>query len=173
MLHPAQEESFNEALAASTDAAESEALQRGKIQNKCLKLVGQIQVLLIKQAQGQDVAAKLDEQQTKLAKNVADDAANAGADSISFLSVGGDAAAGPAAATAVEDTPAGTADADASADPAGDEAALGQDIAIVDPASVAASAFAAVTAVAPVTAAVAEDVVASSADVITDFVELP
>ena len=150
-------------------------MQRGKIQNKCLKLVGQIQVLLIKQAQGQDVTAKLDEQQTKLAKNAADDAANAGADSISFLSVGGEAAAGAGSDTAVEDISAASASGageDASAGSA-DGAAIVQDIAAVEPTSDTASVSATDAAAGPVTTSVAKDATPSGDASTTDFVELP
>ncbi|KAK0746195.1 hypothetical protein B0T18DRAFT_446769 [Schizothecium vesticola] len=72
---------FNEAIAAAggTGSAAGTALQVGKIKNKVLKLQLSVLRLGAEVAQGrQDRAAKLQEQRTKLAKNVELDRAAAG-----------------------------------------------------------------------------------------------
>ncbi|KAK4230545.1 hypothetical protein QBC38DRAFT_356970 [Podospora fimiseda] len=63
---------FNEAIntAGGEKTAAGAALQRGKIKNKVLKLQLQVMTLTIEGARGRDTAAKLAEQQKKLAKNV-------------------------------------------------------------------------------------------------------
>lgn len=53
-------------------------MQNGKIKNKVLKLMATVIKLEAQQAQGQDVAAKLAEETTKLNNNIATDEANAG-----------------------------------------------------------------------------------------------
>ncbi|WVQ73590.1 hypothetical protein IAR50_003169 [Cryptococcus sp. DSM 104548] len=74
----AETDQFNSAIdAASGDAAD--ALSAGKIANKVLKLTGEIQALNIQQAQGDDNADKIAEEQTKLDTNVATDEKSAGA----------------------------------------------------------------------------------------------
>lgn len=60
----------------SGDAAT--ALQNGKIQNKVLKLVGEVQGLQIQAAQGKDTAADIATETTKLNNNIALDKAAAG-----------------------------------------------------------------------------------------------
>lgn len=52
--------------------------QRGKIKNKVLKLSATVQMLTVQQAQGLNVTAKLEEETTKLNKNIAQDEAQAG-----------------------------------------------------------------------------------------------
>jgi hypothetical protein len=72
---------FNEAIEAAggTGSAAGKALQVGKIKNKVLKLQLSVLRLGAEVAQGrQDRAAKLQEQRTKLAKNVELDGAAAG-----------------------------------------------------------------------------------------------
>ncbi|KAL0956122.1 hypothetical protein HGRIS_002289 [Hohenbuehelia grisea] len=76
---------FNPAIDAAS-GADADALQNGKIQNKVLKLTGEVQVLNIKlakaQAAGTDTAAieaKITEEQGKLSKNIQTDVSNAGA----------------------------------------------------------------------------------------------
>ncbi|PAV19189.1 small secreted [Pyrrhoderma noxium] len=75
---------FNPAIAAAS-GAEADALQVGKIKNKVLKLTGEVQVLNIQVAQAKasgddtsDLESKLQEEQTKLSKNIATDVASAG-----------------------------------------------------------------------------------------------
>jgi hypothetical protein len=53
-------------------------LQRGKIKNKVLKLTATVLKLEAQQAQGEDVAAKLDEENKKLQNNISQDQAAAG-----------------------------------------------------------------------------------------------
>lgn len=52
--------------------------QRGKIQNKVLKLTATMLKLQIQQAQGQDVTAKMAEEQKKLNNNIVQDQEAAG-----------------------------------------------------------------------------------------------
>lgn len=52
--------------------------QIGKIKNKVLKLTATVMKLQAQQAQGEDVADKLAEEQTKLANNIKQDVAEAG-----------------------------------------------------------------------------------------------
>ncbi|RFU77944.1 hypothetical protein TARUN_4274 [Trichoderma arundinaceum] len=73
----AETDAFNPQIkAASGDAAD--ALQNGKIQNKVLKLFLEVTALQIEQAQGDDNQDKIDEEQTKLNKNVSLDKKAAG-----------------------------------------------------------------------------------------------
>ncbi|KAI2605579.1 small secreted protein [Hypoxylon sp. NC1633] len=84
ICNDAEEGAFNPAIdAASGDAAD--ALQRGKIKNKVLKLEAKVLQLKIQQAQGDDVAADLAEEQTKLNNNIQQDEDEAGNES-TFLS---------------------------------------------------------------------------------------
>ncbi|KAJ4393929.1 hypothetical protein N0V93_003146 [Gnomoniopsis smithogilvyi] len=68
---------FNPAIEAAS-GAEADALQRGKIKNKVLKLTATVLGLQAQQAQGEDVASKLATEQGKLDKNIAEDEAEAG-----------------------------------------------------------------------------------------------
>ncbi|KAI7783678.1 small secreted protein [Diaporthe eres] len=70
---------FNAEIAASQPGEDALALGRGKTKNKVLKLTATTMRLAIEAAQGEDVAAEMAEEQTKLDKNIADDAAEAGA----------------------------------------------------------------------------------------------
>ncbi|PVF93079.1 hypothetical protein CPB86DRAFT_133889 [Serendipita vermifera] len=84
LAEQAETQQFNPAIkAASGD--EATALQNGKIKNKVLKLTGILQVKKIDlakaQASGDDtseIEAKIEEEQTKLTKNIATDVKNAG-----------------------------------------------------------------------------------------------
>ncbi|KFY63249.1 hypothetical protein V496_04098 [Pseudogymnoascus sp. VKM F-4515 (FW-2607)] len=70
---------FNPALDSATDDDEKTAIQNGKIKNKVLKLSAAVLALQIEEAQGDNsVASKLEEEQKKLANNIALDAAAAG-----------------------------------------------------------------------------------------------
>jgi hypothetical protein len=53
-------------------------LQRGKIKNKVLKLTATVLKLEAQQAQGEDVADKLDEENKKLQNNISQDQEAAG-----------------------------------------------------------------------------------------------
>lgn len=72
---------FNDAIAA-VGKGDSTAIQNGKIKNKVLKLQLQVLALQIKGAQGKPDQAKLDEETTKLNKNVSLDVAAAGQASV-------------------------------------------------------------------------------------------
>ncbi|KAI9171240.1 hypothetical protein HJFPF1_00721 [Paramyrothecium foliicola] len=72
-----EKEGFNTAIEAAT-GEEAEALQRGKTKNKVLKLTATMLKLQAQAAQGQDVAAKMEEEQKKLDNNIAADEAAAG-----------------------------------------------------------------------------------------------
>ncbi|KAK3995351.1 hypothetical protein QBC44DRAFT_259766 [Cladorrhinum sp. PSN332] len=76
---------FNEAIEAAggEKTTAGAALQRGKIKNKVLKLQLQVMALTVEGAQGKNTAAKLAEQQKKLAKNVETDKKSAGLQSTS------------------------------------------------------------------------------------------
>ncbi|KAI8629821.1 small secreted protein [Xylariaceae sp. FL1651] len=77
ICNDAEDEAFNPAIdAASGDAAD--ALQRGKIKNKVLKLTASVLKLQAQVAQGEDVQATLDEEQTKLNNNIQQDEDEAG-----------------------------------------------------------------------------------------------
>ncbi|KAF2838184.1 hypothetical protein M501DRAFT_904804, partial [Patellaria atrata CBS 101060] len=83
----AEVDGFNPAIeAAGEDSEAGIALQNGKIKNKVLKLQLQVLQLMIKQANGDDVADKLAEQTTKLNKNVAldEEAAGQASQSVDF-----------------------------------------------------------------------------------------
>ncbi|KAF4960351.1 hypothetical protein FGADI_998 [Fusarium gaditjirri] len=72
IANDAEDEAFNPAIdAASGEAAD--ALQRGKIKNKVLKLTATILKLEAQQAQGEDVADKLAEENKKLQNNISQD----------------------------------------------------------------------------------------------------
>ncbi|KAF1955811.1 hypothetical protein CC80DRAFT_505125 [Byssothecium circinans] len=77
VANDAETEAFNPAIEAAT-GAEAEALEAGKTKNKVLKLMATVLKLEAQQAQGEDVAAKLAEEQTKLDNNIATDVENAG-----------------------------------------------------------------------------------------------
>ncbi|KAI1183027.1 small secreted protein [Nemania serpens] len=84
ICNQAEDDAFNEAIdAASGD--EADALQRGKIKNKVLKLTASVLKLQAQVAQGKDVQDKLDEEQTKLNNNIQQDEDEAGNPS-TFLS---------------------------------------------------------------------------------------
>ncbi|KAJ4324584.1 hypothetical protein N0V84_003863 [Fusarium piperis] len=78
---------FNPAIDAAT-GEEADALQRGKIKNKVLKLTATMLKLQIQQAQGQDVADKIEAENKKLQNNINQDVAAAGKAS-TFLSFDG------------------------------------------------------------------------------------
>ena len=72
------ESDFNDAI-DEADGDALDALKIGKSKNKVLKLTCLLQVRLIKQAQGDDVADQIADTQKKLAKNISNDVAKAGA----------------------------------------------------------------------------------------------
>ncbi|EHY53913.1 hypothetical protein HRR83_004554 [Exophiala dermatitidis] len=72
---------FNDQIAAAS-GADATALQNGKIKNKVLKLQLEVLALQIKAAQGDGDQDKIDEEITKLNKNVALDKKAAGQDSV-------------------------------------------------------------------------------------------
>ncbi|KAM5349684.1 hypothetical protein ACJ41O_006189 [Fusarium nematophilum] len=84
IANDAETEAFNPAIEAAS-GEEADALQRGKIKNKVLKLTATILKLQIQQAQGEDVTEKLDEENTKLQNNISQDEEAAGLAS-TFLS---------------------------------------------------------------------------------------
>ncbi|KAK5636857.1 hypothetical protein RRF57_012569 [Xylaria bambusicola] len=84
ICNDAEKEAFNPAIDAA-DGEEADALQRGKIKNKVLKLTATILKLQAQQAQGTDVADRLEEEQTKLNNNIQQDEDEAGNES-TFLS---------------------------------------------------------------------------------------
>jgi hypothetical protein len=71
---------FNDEIAAAS--GDTTALENGKIKNKVLKLQLEVLALQIQAAQGDADQAKIDEETTKLNKNVALDEAAAGQDSV-------------------------------------------------------------------------------------------
>lgn len=77
IANQAETGAFNPAIAAASGAAK-DALDNGKTKNKVLKLTATILKLQAQQAQGEDVAAKLAEEQKKLDNNIAKDVAAAG-----------------------------------------------------------------------------------------------
>ena len=77
VANDAETGAFNPAVEAAT-GAEADALAAGKTKNKVLKLMATKIELEAKQAQGEDVAAKLEEELTKLNNNIATDTKNAG-----------------------------------------------------------------------------------------------
>ena len=72
----AETDGFNPAIAAAS--GDTTALDNGKIKNKVLKLTLEVAGLQIQQAQGDDVADKITQEQTKLNKNISLDQAAAG-----------------------------------------------------------------------------------------------
>ena len=114
VANDAETDAFNPAIEAAT-GAEADALAAGKIKNKVLKLMATKIELEAKQAQGEDVAAKLDEELTKLNNNIATDQENAGNPSTALpfdatITGGGNVAAGAgnSAATGNNNTAAGS-----------------------------------------------------------------
>ncbi|KAI0809982.1 small secreted protein [Xylaria sp. FL0064] len=77
ICNDAEDEAFNPAIDAATGDA-ADALQRGKIKNKVLKLTASVLKLQAQVAQGEDVQDKLDEEQTKLDNNIQQDEDEAG-----------------------------------------------------------------------------------------------
>ena len=78
---------FNDAIDAAGDGAAADALQVGKIKNKVLKLKLEVLALQIDQAvNGNDNSAKIDEETTKLNKNIQldEDAAGETSQSVDF-----------------------------------------------------------------------------------------
>ncbi|OCF40936.1 hypothetical protein I317_05214, partial [Kwoniella heveanensis CBS 569] len=109
----AETDLFNPQIEAAASEAEADALQVGKIKNKVLKLTGFSQALRIEIAQGggADRQSKLDEEDGKLAKNIATDVDSAGAASQAAVGEGG---AGGNAANVAAIADADDADADES-----------------------------------------------------------
>ncbi|KAF3044096.1 hypothetical protein E8E12_009503 [Didymella heteroderae] len=98
VANDAETDAFNPAIEAAT-GAEADALAAGKTKNKVLKLMATKIELEAKQAQGEDVAAKLEEELKKLNNNIAADTKNAGNPSTALpfdatITGGGAAAAG-------------------------------------------------------------------------------
>ncbi|KAI1652759.1 hypothetical protein F4813DRAFT_377003 [Daldinia decipiens] len=84
ICNQAEEQAFNPAIDdASGETAD--AIQRGKIKNKVLKLQATILALMIQQAQGEDVSADMAKEQKKLDNNIKQDEDEAGKAS-TFLS---------------------------------------------------------------------------------------
>ncbi|KAI4867690.1 hypothetical protein F4820DRAFT_193306 [Hypoxylon rubiginosum] len=84
ICNDAEDEAFNPAIdAASGD--EADAIQRGKIKNKVLKLEATIIRLMIQQAQGEDVSDDMATESKKLQNNIQQDEDEAGNES-TFLS---------------------------------------------------------------------------------------
>lgn len=77
VANDAETDAFNPAIEAATGTTAA-ALAAGKTKNKVLKLMATKIELEAKQAQGEDVAAKLKEELTKLNNNIAADKKNAG-----------------------------------------------------------------------------------------------
>ncbi|KAJ4007600.1 hypothetical protein NW752_010266 [Fusarium irregulare] len=84
IANDAETDAFNPAIEAAS-GEEADALQRGKIKNKVLKLTATILKLEAQKAQGDDVDEKLEEENKKLQNNIAQDQEAAGQDS-TFLS---------------------------------------------------------------------------------------
>lgn len=84
ICNEAEKEAFNTAIDAASDDA-AEALQRGKIKNKVLKLTATVLKLQAQAAQGEDVSDKLAEEMKKLNNNIQQDEDEAGRES-TFLS---------------------------------------------------------------------------------------
>ncbi|KAK7753044.1 hypothetical protein SLS62_004994 [Diatrype stigma] len=77
ICNDAEDEAFNPAIDAA-DGEEADALQRGKIKNKVLKLEATILRLKIEQAQGKDVADDMAKETKKLQNNISQDEDEAG-----------------------------------------------------------------------------------------------
>ncbi|KAF5667129.1 small secreted protein [Fusarium heterosporum] len=84
IANDAETDAFNPAIEAAS-GEDADALQRGKIKNKVLKLTATVLKLEAQQAQGEDVAAKLEEENKKLQNNISQDQEAAGQAS-TFLS---------------------------------------------------------------------------------------
>ncbi|TGJ83727.1 hypothetical protein E0Z10_g5019 [Xylaria hypoxylon] len=84
IANDAEDEAFNPAIDAAS-GEDADALQRGKIKNKVLKLTATILKLQAQAAQGSDVQDKLDKEQTKLNNNIKQDEDEAG-NASTFLS---------------------------------------------------------------------------------------
>ena len=84
ICNDAEKEAFNTAIDAA-DGEEADALQRGKIKNKVLKLEATMIRLMIEQAQGEDVADDIEAELKKLNNNIKQDEEEAGKPS-TFLS---------------------------------------------------------------------------------------
>ncbi|KAI8712047.1 Small secreted protein [Fusarium sp. LHS14.1] len=84
ICNDAEKEAFNTAIDAAS-GEEADALQRGKIKNKVLKLTATMLKLQIQQAQGEDVAADMETENKKLQNNISQDEEAAGQAS-TFLS---------------------------------------------------------------------------------------
>ncbi|TRX91592.1 hypothetical protein FHL15_007597 [Xylaria flabelliformis] len=84
ICNDAEDEAFNPAIDAAS-GEEADALQRGKIKNKVLKLTASVLKLQAQAAQGQDTSAKLAEEQKKLDNNISQDEDEAG-NASTFLS---------------------------------------------------------------------------------------
>ncbi|OTB19129.1 hypothetical protein K445DRAFT_8191 [Daldinia sp. EC12] len=84
ICNDAEDEAFNPAI-DDADGEEADALQRGKIKNKVLKLEATMIRLMIEQAQGKDVSADIAKEQKKLNNNIKQDEDEAGKPS-TFLS---------------------------------------------------------------------------------------
>lgn len=84
ICNDAEKEAFNTAIDAA-DGEEADALQRGKIKNKVLKLTATMMRLMIEQAQGEDVEDEIAKESKKLQNNVQQDEDEAGKPS-TFLS---------------------------------------------------------------------------------------
>ncbi|KAI2616170.1 hypothetical protein GGS26DRAFT_452628 [Hypomontagnella submonticulosa] len=84
ICNDAEKEAFNPAIEAAS-GEEADALQRGKIKNKVLKLEATILRLMIQQAQGEDVSDEMATEQKKLDNNIKQDEDEAGNPS-TFLS---------------------------------------------------------------------------------------
>ncbi|KAI8649364.1 hypothetical protein LRP88_11466 [Fusarium phalaenopsidis] len=80
----AEKNAFNPAIDAAS-GEDADALQRGKIKNKVLKLTATMLKLQIQQAQGEDVADEMETENKKLQNNISQDEAAAGQAS-TFLS---------------------------------------------------------------------------------------
>ncbi|KAI1844666.1 hypothetical protein JX265_007071 [Neoarthrinium moseri] len=77
IANDAETDAFNPAIEAAS-GEEADALQRGKIKNKVLKLEATMLALKIQQAQGDDVADKIAAEQKKLNNNIKQDQDEAG-----------------------------------------------------------------------------------------------
>ncbi|KAJ9265214.1 hypothetical protein DTO195F2_1826 [Paecilomyces variotii] len=77
----AETDGFDPAIDDATDDATKTALQNGKIKNKVLKLTGEVLALKIAQAQGDENADKIAEEQEKLDTNIQLDKEAAGQES--------------------------------------------------------------------------------------------
>ncbi|KAI1404368.1 small secreted protein [Hypoxylon fuscum] len=84
ICNDAEVDAFNPAIEAAS-GEEADALQRGKIKNKVLKLQATILALMIQDAQGDDVADKMATETTKLNNNIQQDEDEAG-NASTFLS---------------------------------------------------------------------------------------